>query len=155
LRKKSCPKWRGGSLFVILLSPPSCIQHKSISGQFWTKNPELEFLNNLWGLGTGPPGYIGWRNWSLGIIPGLHKRLKIRALGGALDIARETLQLWKSLLVYSEHYIGYTRYSDYYVNWENGFTWIERCKNQSKPLFQNFEPFLLQIWLENFKKYFL
>ncbi len=33
-------------------------------------NPELEFLKNLWGLGTeqeqgyrtGPPGYIGWRN---------------------------------------------------------------------------------------------
>ncbi len=33
------------------------------------RNPELEFLNSLWGLGTeyrdrvfGPPGYIGWRN---------------------------------------------------------------------------------------------
>jgi hypothetical protein len=39
------------------------------------KHPELEFLNNLWGLGieeewgyrTGPPGYIGWRNSFLGI----------------------------------------------------------------------------------------
>jgi hypothetical protein len=37
--------------------------------------PELEFLNNIWGLGTkmeyvyrtGPPGYIGWRNSFLGI----------------------------------------------------------------------------------------
>jgi hypothetical protein len=35
---------------------------------------QLEFLNNLWGLGTmegyrtGPPGYIGWRNSFLGSI---------------------------------------------------------------------------------------
>ncbi len=39
------------------------------------EEPELEFLNSLWGLGTeeewdyrtGPPGYIGWRNSFLGI----------------------------------------------------------------------------------------
>jgi hypothetical protein len=38
----------------------------------------LDFLNNLWGLGTGeeegfrtgPPGYIGWRNSFLGIDSG-------------------------------------------------------------------------------------
>jgi hypothetical protein len=49
---------------------------------------ELEFLESLWGLGTeeeegyrtGPPGYIGWRIHSLESIPGLHTRLKIRAL---------------------------------------------------------------------------
>jgi hypothetical protein len=42
------------------------------------KNPELEFLKSLWGLGTeeeegyrtGPPGYIGWRNSFLGIDSG-------------------------------------------------------------------------------------
>jgi len=39
------------------------------------KEPELEFLSNLWGLGTkyekgyrtGPPGYIVWRNCFIGI----------------------------------------------------------------------------------------
>ncbi len=39
------------------------------------ENTVLEFLNNLWGLGTeqeyvchtGPPGYTAWRNWFLGI----------------------------------------------------------------------------------------
>jgi hypothetical protein len=39
------------------------------------KRPQLEFLNSLWGFGTGeeygyrtgPPGYIGWRNSFLGI----------------------------------------------------------------------------------------
>jgi hypothetical protein len=27
----------------------------------------LELYYNLWGVGTGPPGYIGWRNRFLGI----------------------------------------------------------------------------------------
>ncbi len=39
------------------------------------QTPVLEFLNNLWRLGTeqeqgsrtGPPGYTAWRNWFLGI----------------------------------------------------------------------------------------
>jgi hypothetical protein len=43
--------------------------------QHFVGEPVMEFLNNLWGLGTekewgcrtGPPGYTAWRNWSLGI----------------------------------------------------------------------------------------
>ncbi len=43
--------------------------------KFTNSGSELEFLNNLWRLGTeqekgyrtGPPGYIGWRNSFLGI----------------------------------------------------------------------------------------
>ncbi len=43
------------------------------------RNPELEFLKSLWGLGTweeegyrtGPPGNIGWRNSFLGIDAGV------------------------------------------------------------------------------------
>ncbi len=60
---------------------------------------ELEFLNNLWGLGTekeygyrtDSPGYIKAGGiHSLELIPGLHKRLKILAqegarYGGAVD----------------------------------------------------------------------
>jgi hypothetical protein len=50
--------------------------------------PELEFLNNLWGLGTeeklgyrtGPSGYMAGGIHSLESTSGLHKRLKIRAL---------------------------------------------------------------------------
>jgi hypothetical protein len=58
--------------------------HQTIT---FLRYPELEFLNNLWGLGsekekgyrTGPPGYIVWRNRFIGIDSGLHKRIKIRA----------------------------------------------------------------------------
>jgi hypothetical protein len=50
-------------------------------GQSWNF---LKIFGGYWhrvgtGLSTGPPGYIGWRNRCLGSIPGLHKRLKIRA----------------------------------------------------------------------------
>jgi hypothetical protein len=35
--------------------------------------------------GTGPPGYIGWRNWAS--IPGLHKGFKIPALVAIIALA--------------------------------------------------------------------
>ncbi len=37
---------------------------------------------------TGPTGYIDWRNRFLGIDPGLHKCLQIRALRQCLKIVR-------------------------------------------------------------------
>ncbi len=53
--------------------PNTFFSSKSV---FWSfEDTGLEFLNILWGLGTeyelgystGPPGYLGWRNWFLGI----------------------------------------------------------------------------------------
>ncbi len=61
------------------------------------KKAVLEFLNNLWGLGTeqeqgyrtGPTGTQAGGIDSLESIPGLHKSLKIRALIRALFAGTE------------------------------------------------------------------
>jgi hypothetical protein len=86
----------------------------------------LEFLNNLWGLGnekgivnmgcrTGPPGHIGWPNWFLGPIPGLHKRLKIRARGlqaGGINSLESILGPLKSLKIRAQKSKSVTPFLD-------------------------------------------
>jgi hypothetical protein len=63
------------NFYVLVHNDKNCFVVYLFFILFLSLQSVLEFLNNLWGLGTekekgcrtGPPGYTAWRNWFCGI----------------------------------------------------------------------------------------